>query len=88
MAKRRAVNTANGHATCLFIGGEEVKMTREEMLNLREIVYKEYKKRVDLGEFDANAGAIQLCLHTLVDIINHTLEEMKKKPKISHDQSD
>ena len=55
-------------------------MTREEMVNLRETVFAEYRKRVDLGEFDANAGTTLLILHTLVDIINHDLEQMKKKP--------
>lgn len=84
MAKRVSIHSPNGYPSCLIVDETErsIQMTREEMLSLREEVYTEYKKRVALGEFDANSGAIQLCLHTLVDLINHTLEDMKKDERL------
>lgn len=56
-------------------------MNSKEALDLRELVYKEYKNRVQLGEFDANSHAIQLLLHTTVDILNHILEQTRKEEK-------
>jgi hypothetical protein len=57
-------------------------MNRESLVGLRRTVYEEYRKRVQLGEFDTNAGSILLCLHTLVDVLDHTLEEMKKAKNV------
>ena len=63
-------------------------MTREELLHLRRTVYEEYKKRVQLGEFDANADAIRLCLHSIVDLINHSLEIERKRKVITRTKRD
>lgn len=54
-------------------------MDREELLGVRRLAYDEYKKRKDLGDFDANSEAIRLCLHSLVEITTHLLEELKKQ---------
>ncbi len=54
-------------------------MDREDLLKIRKTVFDEYKTRVQLGEFDANSHSITVCLQALVEILNHLLQEVKKK---------
>lgn len=54
-------------------------MERSELLDLRKIVFDEYKSRIQLGEFDANSKTIQVCLEALVKLTDHLLIEAKKK---------
>ncbi len=57
-------------------------MDKKELLETRKIVYEQYKLRTELGEFDANSNAIQLCLKTLVELINHAIEEARKQDNV------
>jgi len=54
-------------------------MDREDLLETRQRVFDEYKERVRLGEFDVNAKSFVVILMAQMDIINHLLEDMKKK---------
>lgn len=54
-------------------------MDREDLLTIRKRVYDEYVERVRLGEYDVNSKSITICLQSLVELINHLLEESKKK---------
>lgn len=61
-------------------------MDRKELLEIRQEVYQMYEKRKALGEFDANSEAILLCIKTLVNLMDHELEGMRRvhsaaKPK-------
>lgn len=50
-------------------------MERESLLKLRQEVFAEYSDRVKLGEFDANSKSISVCLHAIVELITHLLQE-------------
>lgn len=56
-------------------------MDREELLGIRKKLFDEYDERKSLGEFDANSRTTLVILESNINIVNHLLEELKKKPK-------
>jgi hypothetical protein len=53
--------------------------TRDELLDLRKRLFEEYKYREQLGDFDANASVIRLCLEALVLLTQAVIKDQKKK---------
>lgn len=54
-------------------------MDRKELLALRQTVWSNYDRMNNLGAYDANAPILTICLESILKLIDHTLDELKKK---------
>lgn len=54
-------------------------MNRQELLEVRKNLFDLYAEKKRLGEFDAHATTITEILKILIDLTDHSLDQMKAK---------